>query len=96
MAKYYPNSHPPRLNEDLRLLYDHVYSLQDRMKAMQGENVPKATPHVAPGGPSSTKIAGLNVHASPPTQGNQVTTLSKTPMLGYNARTGEIEWFILP
>ena len=92
-GRYYPSEHPHRLNEDLRLLYDHVYQLQDQLAAAQAgkgvvttggkETTAKPTPQRDPGGPSTTKIAGLNVIGIPP---------KHQQVLMYNAESGQIEW----
>lgn len=108
MPRYYPNSHPQQLNDDLRILYDHVYQLQDQLATSRSE-MPQAGKGVVTtgaggtkratlpeGGPSSTKIGGLNVKAVPPQQGRQVASLSGIPVLGYSEDTGEVEWHILP
>lgn len=89
--RYYPQGHPPRLNEDLRLLYDKVYALEDRGRAGKPAEPSKV---VAAGGPSNTKVAGLNVRGIPPASGASVATLSKIPVLGYDVASGDITWFI--
>lgn len=104
MGRYYPNAHPKPLNDDLRILFDHVYSLQDQLAGERsgkgvvttGAGGVSSARKADPGGPSTTKIAGLNVKAVPPQQGNQVASLSKLPVLAYNPATGQVEWFILP
>jgi hypothetical protein len=91
MSRYYPQGHGPRLDEDLRLLYDHMYSQQD--KARTGKpSAPSAI--IKPGGPSNTQIAGLNVRGIPPQSGASVTTLSKIPVLAYDIASGDITWVI--
>lgn len=94
---YYPKHSDPRLTEDLRLLFDGLYELQgsaERAHARIGELQKPSAKSPSPGGPSSTKIGGLNVRGIPPTSGASVATLSKIPVLGYDATTGEITWFI--
>ena len=76
------------LHDDFRILYDHVYSLTDRLAASEKQlsEMKKAHGTLAQqvaGGPSTTKIAGLNVEAVVPEDGQQLT---------YNAATGQIEW----
>lgn len=89
--RYYPQGHGPRLDEDLRLLYDHMYSQQDKGAAKPAEGKPAAA---AAGGPSNTKIAGLNVRGIPPANGASVATLSKIPVLAYDSKSGDITWVI--
>jgi hypothetical protein len=84
--RYYPNSHPPRLNEDLRLLYDHVYRMQDQLAQAYkriGELEKPAPKNEDAGSPSHTKIAGLYVKGTPPQDGQKLT---------YVAASGQIEW----
>jgi hypothetical protein len=95
--RYYPNSHPPRLNEDLRLLYDGMYKMQDQLAkahARIGELEKPAAKQPEPGGPSNTKITGIAVKGVPPGTGTSVTTMKGIPTLGYNSATGQIEWYI--
>jgi len=92
--RYYPQHKDARLTEDFRVAYDHIYQIQDQLAGMKATPAKAAAPAANPGGPSTTKIAGLNVHATPPMSGTSVATLSKIPTLGYNSKTGEIEWFI--
>lgn len=47
-----------------------------------------------PGGPSTTKIAGLNVEGIPPVNGKAVTNLSGLPVLVWDKTTGQITWKI--
>lgn len=106
-GKYYPQQKDRRLNEDLRIAYDHIYGMQDQLSQMgsrlEDAHVKLADAHSKlngmaakpdPGGPSSTKIAGLNVKGVQPTNGNQVTNLSGKPVLAYNVESGQIEWYI--
>jgi hypothetical protein len=96
MAKVSPqlNRHYPSrtltgpLHDDFRILYDHVYSLTDRLAKAEGDLREMTHRHDAlsqqvANGPSTTKIAGLNVKAVVPQNGQQLT---------YNAATGDIEW----
>lgn len=109
--RYYPSPEKAgALHDDMRLLFDNMYTLLDDRKSVRSElaNLRKGGAGAAAGagaqastqaptnGPSTTKILGLSVKAVPPAQGNQVTTLSGVPVLGYNAATGEYEHFILP
>ena len=91
MSRYYPQGHGQRLDEDFRLLYDHMYAQQDKARVVK-----PATPSaiIKPGGPSNTQIGGLNVRGIPPQSGASVTTLSKIPVLGYDMASGDISWFI--
>jgi hypothetical protein len=96
MAKLNPqqNRHYPSkfktgaLHDDFRILYDHVYDLQEKLATTQGklddmtEKHGKLAEQVA-NGPSTTKIAGLNVKAVVPQNGQKLT---------YNSATGDIEW----
>jgi hypothetical protein len=98
--RYYPSpTKTGALHNDFRQLFDHVYSLQDELAAAKGRMAEmeskhgKLTQQVA-NGPSTTKIAGLNVKGTPPMQGTPVTSLSGVPVLGYNSATGDIEFLI--
>jgi hypothetical protein len=87
------------LHDDFRILYDHVYKLQDQMAAAEGRMADMESKHGAlasqvAGGPSSTKIAGLNVKGTEPQNGRAVASLSGVPVLAYNAASGEIEFTI--
>lgn len=97
---YYPNSHPPRLNEDFKVAFDHIYELQRQiadLKKSQSAAPPPAPPaSTGAGGPSTSMLNGLRVKAIPPTSGNAVTTLSQIPVLGYNSTSGQWETYILP
>jgi hypothetical protein len=90
VGNYYPQNKDPRLNEDLRLLFDAVYSIKDRIKGLKGTEVkPKETKgsgsseRSEQGTPSHTTINGLYVKATPPAD-QQVLT--------YVADQGDIEW----
>lgn len=99
--------YPPRqktgpLDDEWRQLYSHMYAsrkqiedLQTQMSFLQKSHG-KLQRQVAAGGPSSTKIAGLNVIGTPPQSGNKVSSLSGVPVLGYNSSTGQFEYFITP
>lgn len=105
--RYYPQQRDPRLNEDLRIAYDHIYTMQGHLSTLSSQlqeahkglkdahsklNAMAAKPD--PGGPSSTKIAGLNVEGIPPASGKAVTNLSGLPVLTYDKATGQITWKI--
>ena len=63
-----------------------VYALQDQLDAQKkgGAAAPSpASPATGPGSPSHTKIAGLNVIGTPPSDGQQLT---------FVAATGQLEW----
>lgn len=94
-TRYYPQHKDARVNEDFRILYDHMYQQQDAAAATAAKPAPPPAPSTPDAGsPSHTKIAGLNVKATPPTSGNNVTTLSGVPVLGYNSKTGQWETYI--
>jgi hypothetical protein len=83
--RYYPQHKDLRLNEDLRLLYDHMYQSQNKE-----ENAAKVTPAAKSGktespggGPSNTKLTGLAVKGTPPAHG-------ASPF--YNQATGQFEY----
>jgi hypothetical protein len=86
---YYPSKFKTGdLHDDFRRLYDHVYQqrrtnddLRKRLEAMESKHG-KLAEDVA-NGPSTTKIAGLFVKGTVPTNGQKLT---------YNATTGQIEW----
>lgn len=83
---YYPSKAKTKdLHDDFRLLFSHVYKLQRQVADLHGKLAATQPPSSQSnlGGPSTTKIAGLNVHATPPQNGQKLT---------YNAATGEIEW----
>jgi len=87
------------LHDDFRILYDHVYKMQDDLTAANSRMADMESKHSAlasqvAGGPSSTKIAGLNVKGTEPQNGRAVTSLSGVPVLAYNAASGEIEFTI--
>jgi hypothetical protein len=88
--RYYPQGHGPRLDEDLRLLYDHMY----RTQGTSGKTTESKIVAPTAGGPSTTKLAGLNVRGIPPASGAPVTSLSAIPVLGYDIKSGDITWFI--
>jgi len=96
MSRYYPKHSDEQLNQDFRLLYDHMYQSQARMKELEGKiaATPKAPAAPTSGSASHTKIAGLNVRGIPPSQGKPLTNLAGIPTLGYDAASGEITWFI--
>jgi len=76
------------LHDDFRILYNHVYALTDALAAAHSRMAEMEKSHQAlqqqvANGPSNTKIAGLNVRATPPLNGQS---------LKYNAATGQIEW----
>ncbi len=105
--RYYPQQKDPRLNEDLRIAYDHIYAMQDRLGALSGQlqeahrSLKDAHSKLAamstkpdPGGPSSTRIAGLYVKGTEPVNGaNSISSFTGVPVLGYNPKTGQIEWY---
>jgi len=100
---YYPQYSEPittreqmaRLNEDLRLLFDNMYSSGQRLQRVEKmANKTREKVDQANGGPSNTQITGLNVKAIPPMQGTAVNTLKGLPTLAYNPASGEIEWFV--
>jgi hypothetical protein len=62
------------LHDDFRILYDHVYSLTDKLKetTKQLEDMKQAHGTLAKqvaNGPSNTKIMGIPVQATPPADG---------------------------
>ena len=76
------------LHDDFRILYDHVYSLTDKLAETQKQLAEAKKSHAdlsrqVANGPSTTKIAGLNVQGVVPQNGQKLT---------YNAATGQIEW----
>lgn len=81
--RWYPHfdDHPTR--EAFRVAFDHIYALHDKMQAETAGGSEKATKEPDPGGPSTTKIGGLYVTATPPANGQKLT---------YNSATGQIEW----
>lgn len=96
VGRYYPQQQDPRLNEDLTRAYQLAYSAHDQANQLHGQlqdahkklaeahaklDAIEARPE--PGGPSNTKIGGLNVIGIPPADGQVLT---------YNAATGQIEW----
>jgi hypothetical protein len=96
-TRQYPvrsNYHNDQTFSDLRLAYDRIYDLQDKIAALGKGPKGSAPGKAEAGSPSHTKIAGLNVHATPPMQGNQVTSMAGIPQLAYNPASGEIEWYI--
>jgi hypothetical protein len=87
---YYPSpAKTGALHDDFRKLFDGLYATQDRLKSTESQLTAMTAKHdalakqVTAGGPSSTKIAGLNVHAAPPNDADRLT---------YSAATGEIVW----
>lgn len=106
-GRYYPQQKNPRLNEDLRLVYQMAYDAHDRAGQLESQlkdahakladahnKIAKLSSKSDPGGPSTTKIAGLNVKGTEPTSGaNSITSFSGVPVLGYNPATGQIEWY---
>ena len=101
-ANYYPHHSDPRLTEDFRVAYDHIYALRDQLQSMnqqlQDTHQRLADAHgkirELQAGPSTTKIQGLNVRGIPPTSGAAVTNLSKIPVLTYDSTSGDITWVI--
>lgn len=105
--RYYPQQRDPRLNEDLRIAYDHIYTMQNHLSNLSSQlqtahkglrdahaKLDGMARKLEPGGPSSTKIAGLNVEGIPPASGKAVTNLSGLPVLTYDKATGQITWKI--
>jgi hypothetical protein len=85
--RYYPSKERDP-NNDLRILFDHVYGLRDQLTETQGKLADMTAKHgklaeQVANGPSTTKIQGLNVKAVQPLDGQS---------LKYNAATGDIEW----
>ena len=83
---YYPTSHPARLNEDLRLVYDQSYQNSDRLSTLEhkvGEMTKPAPAAPSPSGPSNTKLTGIGVKAVPPGHGT-------SPF--YNQTSGQFEY----
>lgn len=105
--RYYPQQKDPRLNEDLRIAYDHIYTMQGHLSDLSSQlqeahnglrkahaRLDEMSRKPDPGGPSSTKIAGLNVKGVEPVNGaNSVSTFTGTSLLGYNEKSGQIEWY---
>lgn len=85
VQRWYPHFEDHATHEAFRQAFDHIYALQDKMQQQQAAAGPPqgASTGDSAGGPSTTKIAGLRVHAVPPTNGQKLT---------FNAATGEIEW----
>jgi len=87
--RYYPSpTKTGPLHDDFRLLFDHVYKLQDQLRDSHSKMAALQSKHdtlkqQVDNGPSTTKIQGLNVKGVPPTNGQKLT---------YNAATGDIEW----
>lgn len=87
--RYYPSpSKTGDLHNDFRLLFDHVYRLQDQLTDAHGRLAEMTKRHDAltqrvASGPSTTKIMGLNVKGTVPTNGQKLT---------YNAATGDLEF----
>jgi hypothetical protein len=77
--RYYPSPTKTKdLHNDFRLLFDHVYSLQDRLKETQGQLATMTKKHSdlasqVANGPSTTKIGGLFVKAMTPNDGDRLT-----------------------
>lgn len=87
--RYYPSPDHYQSHQqwdDARQLFNHVYQMQDSLSTLHekvGKMTPTAsTPATSENGPSSTKIAGLNVVGTP-TNGQA---------LKYNGLTGQLEW----
>jgi hypothetical protein len=66
-----------------RIMYQQFYALQDKVEGMAKVGNSTRKPEPEAGGPSNTKIAGLNVSGSPS---------AATPHLVFNPATGELEW----
>jgi len=82
--RWYPHFEDHETHEAFRVAFDRIYELHDQVQAQQAQPAAKhAEPKDDAGGPSTTKIAGLLVHAVPPNDGDRLT---------YNAATGEIIW----
>ncbi len=95
-GRYYPQQKDPRLNEDLRLVYQMAYDAHDRADQLHSQlreahkKLDEAHSKLAtmqarpePGGPSTTKIAGLYVIGQPPSDADRLT---------YDASSGQIVW----
>lgn len=86
---YYPSKMKTgELHDDFRQLFDHVYSLQRTNQSLQSrlddmEKSHKGLAQQVANGPSTTKIQGFNVHATPPSNGQKLT---------FNSAKQEIEW----
>lgn len=79
VQRYYPspdNYQNHQQWQDMRILYDHMHEVKEK----GAEKAP--VPTTKAGGPSNTKIAGLNVVGTP--------TNGQT--LKYNSKTGQLEW----
>src|SRR5258708_3924188 len=94
--RYYPQQRDPRLNEDLRIAYDHIYTMQSHLSNLSSQlqeahrglkeahaRLDGMAKKPDPGGPSSTRIAGLYVIGQPPTDQDRLT---------YDSATGQIVW----
>ena len=93
---YYPNSHPPRLNEDFRVAFDHIYSLGAEVARIKGEQANKpatSAPTVKPAesnGPSNTKLTGIAVKGTPPTHGASPFYNSASGQFEFNTAAGAV------
>lgn len=87
--RYYPSkAKTGDLHDEFRLLFDHVYSLTDRLAKTQRELADMTERHdklaqQVAAGPSNTKLLGFNVKAAVPSNGQKLT---------YVAASGDIEW----
>jgi hypothetical protein len=87
--RYYPSKQKTGpLHDDFRVLFDHVYRMQDDLAKTKGQLADMTAKHgqlaqQVANGPSTTKIAGLNVKGVQPVNGQKLT---------YVAASGDIEW----
>lgn len=83
--RWYPHFDDHATHEAFRVAYDRIYELHDKLQDAHAKLDGMAKPSQAgdAGGPSTTKIGGLRVAATPPADGQS---------LKYNAKTGQIEW----
>ena len=76
------------LDTEWRMVFDHMYAQQRHNADVQGRLDAMEAKHGKPleekaGGPSTTKIAGLNVVGLPPKDADRLT---------YEAKSGQIVW----
>lgn len=86
--RYYPSpSKTKDLHNDFRLLFDHVYALQDQLKVAHTKLADlqsrQSAPATAEGSPSHTKIGGFYVIGQPPNDADRLT---------FDAKTQQIVW----
>lgn len=101
--RYFPQQKDPRLNEDLRLVYQMAYDAHDRADQLHSQlqdahrklaeahgklNAMAAKPD--PGGPSSTKIGGIFVKGVPPPSAGIPTYIQGTGQFEHKTAAGAV------